>query len=111
MSCRLFLAIAFCLSGCATLLQQNKRARYVKEVEMSVSTIRAIVLSQIPVGYKSISSNGREIVSKLFAPTSDGFHDGEDATDRFYVQYTILGDRRPYDVEVIVIHEKRVLRG
>lgn len=107
---RLTIIFSLCLSGCA-LIRSDRRARVVGEVDWPVSGLRAIVGSQVPVGHKSISPNGREFVSLYFILQKDGFRPGDDADDRYFVKYTILGDRRPYDVEILVTHERRVLKG
>lgn len=83
-----------------------------KDIEASLGDIRAAVVAALPVGHRTVSSNGREILSKHFLVSGGGnFRPAGDALDRYYAQITILGDRRPYDIEIVVAHEKRVLRG
>ena len=112
---RLFLGLSFVqiLAGCAALqsIGTNKHSRFIREVDWPVTEIRAVAFAQMPLGEGSVSTNGRELTSKYFITSGDRFKDGEEAVDRYLARFTILGDRRPYDVEVLVIHERRVLRG
>lgn len=98
------------LAGCAILMNENKNALRMREVDASVSELRTIVAAVIPVGLRAVSTNGREIVSRHFVITKDRYKPAADALERYFVQVTILGDRRPYDIEILVSHEKRVLR-
>lgn len=105
--------LSLVLAGCASLRPTKRVESYtIKELESSVSDIRAAISAATPIGIRAISSNGREILSKHFL-ASDGnkFRQAADAIERYYVQFIVLGDRRPYDVQIIVAHEKRVLRG
>lgn len=101
---------AYVLIGCATMLQQNPHSLYIKGVEWPLTEIRAVAASQLPIGQSSVSSNGRELRSKYFYPAKDEYKDGENSNDRYFVEYTILGDQRPYDVEVSVVHERKAVR-
>lgn len=101
----------FLITGCANLEKRPESIR-LSAVESSVSDLRAAIVASFPVGHRSVSSNGREILSKHFLVSGGGrFRAAGDALDRYYAQVVILGDRRPYDVVVTVAHEKRVLRG
>lgn len=90
---------------------ENQQALRIRNVDASVSDLRAVVSTVVPVGIRAVSSNGRELVSKHFVVLKDRYRAAADATDRYYAQITILGDRRPYDVEILVAHEQRVLRN
>lgn len=57
-----------------------------------------------------MSSNGRELRSLPFVVGKNDYKDGDKANDRFVLVITILGDSRPYDVEVSVVHERKILR-
>ncbi|MBX3020521.1 MAG: hypothetical protein KF799_02490 [Bdellovibrionales bacterium] len=107
----LVLAFLF-MTGCA-LMQAPRQSKFIKEVDWPITQIRGLISSQIPVGTRSVSSNGREILSEYFVPGRkvEQYKDGHEATDRYYVQYTILGDRRPYDIAIIVTHQRRMLKG
>lgn len=106
------LFFSFLLPGCAVYQQltRDKQSQYIDELDWPIGNLRATIAAQIPVAVKGVSSNGREITSRLFVPTNNGFKDGEDANQRFYVVYTVLGDRQPYDVQITVQRERRVLK-
>lgn len=106
----LITALASGLGGCASL--RKPQGIYLKELEGSLNEIRAAAVAAMPLGHRGMSANGREIASKHFLVNSNGdVRPAGDALERYFVRVTILGDRRPYDVEVVVAHEKRVLRG
>lgn len=90
---------------------ENRQALRMRNVDASVADLRAVVGTVIPVGIRAVSSNGRELVSKHFVVLKDRYRAAADAIDRYYAQVTILGDRRPYDIEILVAHEQRVLRN
>ncbi len=99
------------LVGCAAL-QRKPETITIKEIQASLGDIRSAIVSSFPIGSRAVSSNGREIVSKHFLVAGNGsVRPAGDALERYFAQITILGDRRPYDVEIVVAHEKRVLRG
>jgi len=103
--------LSLILSGCAAL-QREPQGVHLKELEGSLSEIRSAAAAALPMGHRGVSSNGREIFSKHFLVSGNGdVRPAGDALERFFATVTILGDRRPYDVKVVVAHEKRVLRG
>ncbi|MGE4133173.1 MAG: hypothetical protein AB7F86_16140 [Bdellovibrionales bacterium] len=98
------------LGGCASITAPRESVR-IPDVQGSLNQIRAAVMSAIPIGQRSVSANGRVILSKHFLPAGDQYRNAADAVQRYYAQFSILGDRRPYEVQIVVVHEKRVLRG
>lgn len=107
---RLFI-FSLILSGCAAL-QREPQGIHLKELEGSLAEIRSSAAAALPMGTRGVSGNGREIFSKHFLVSGNGdVRPAGDALERYYAVITILGDRRPYDVKVVVAHEKRVLRG
>ncbi len=109
---RILVCLSLLISGCSSL-QARKRVESfkIREIESSVADIRAAISAVIPIGVRTVSPNGREILSKHFLQVGDKYRPAGDAVERYYVQFLVLGDRRPYDIEIIVAHEKRVLRG
>lgn len=100
------------LSSCASLEKNRPQGIHLKAIEGSLADLRAAVMAAIPAGHRAVSSNGREILSKHFLVSGNGnIRAAGDAQERFFAQIIILGDRQPYDVDVFVMHEKRVLRG
>ncbi len=59
-----------------------------------------------------MSPNGRESLSLHFiVDKKNNYHPTVDASDRYFAQFLILGDRRPYIVQIIVTHERKILKG
>jgi len=99
------------LTGCASSLG-NRNALRINEVDWPLGEIRAVVASLLPAGQRGMSPNGRELLSRHFVLEGrSGYKPAGDATERYFAQFLILGDRRPYDVEILVTQERRVLRG
>ncbi len=79
-------------------------------VNASVSgIIRAF--DRAAVGIRGRSANGRELVSKYHSATGDGYDYGDTKTERAYSKLRILGERRPYILQIQVIIEKRNSKG
>lgn len=113
MLCRLlFLVLAIFISGCATI-GGGPPSRYtltLKNVDWPLQDLQGLVASQLPTGLRSTSANGREFYSKHFVLDGAKYKPAGDAVDRYTATVIVLGDQRPYDVEIFVTHEKRVLR-
>ena len=106
----LFFAV-LTLTGCATALG-NRNAMKVQAIDWPLGELRAVATSVLPVGPRATSPNGREILSRHFTlEGARGYRPAADATERYYASILILGDRRPYDVQILVTLERRVLRG
>jgi len=88
-------------SGC-----QTGDGIFLKEQPYSLNEIRRAIgiISGKP---RKVSDNQREILTAYFSrkPT-EGF-DPNTAKERLYVHFWILGERRPYDIRVIVMSEAR----
>lgn len=99
---RAALAVIFVgLSGCIT-------GHVIKEAPHSLSEIKGAIAAVVgePRGK---SSNGREIESEYFSKKkNDSKFDPEKSKFRRYAKVTILGDRRPYDIQVQVFIEERI---
>jgi hypothetical protein len=92
------------LSGCAT------GGVILRETPLSVSETRRVVVAVIGEP-RSVSQNGREIVSKFYDRRDKAIAKMEMAKERYYTHVTILGDRRPYDIQVEVLVEGRNPEG
>ena len=107
-----FIVLSGLSSGCAHQMGANRSALRIKSVDRPLGELRALVTDFLPVGLRARSPNGREFLSRHFVVESRGvYKDAGDAVDRYFAQVLVLGDRRPYDVEILVTKEKRVLRG
>ena len=88
----------------------------ISNLNLSFNSIRAIVIRNLPGGLKNESSNGRELKSKYYqALKGNKFillddDKAEGVAQRNFAKILILGDRRPYSVEVRV-YDQRVRRG
>ena len=103
------LAFLFLMVGCAPF---NPRAIRLKEINLPVKEIRIAAINAVPLGHRAISPNGREILSKHFIlGPGRTYRPAGDSEIRYFAQILILGDRQPYDVELLVTQEKRVLKG
>jgi hypothetical protein len=108
---RLLVIFAFILTGCATLEGSNPESLIIEEVDWPVTEIRQVAGAIMPAGVRTVSPNGREMQGRHFLVSRNGeFREAGDALERYYTHIKILGDRRPYRVEILVTREKRVLR-
>jgi hypothetical protein len=84
----------------------------INDLQFPLLELQSLVASTIPVGLRNTSENGREFYSKYFIVESpDNYKPAAEATERYTATYIVLGDGRPYDIEISVSHEKRVLQG
>ncbi len=86
--------------GCAS------RGYLIDNQNYSLGELKRIIVGLIGEP-RMISENQRTIYSKYFSRRVDNKFDPERAPERLYAKITILGDRRPYDVEVEVVLEVR----
>lgn len=102
---------ALCLIGTTLLLSSCRTGGVIlRETPLGVSETRRAVVMVIGEP-RSVSSNGREIFSHYFDKKDRKIEKMEVVRDRRFTQVTILGDRRPYDVQVEVIVEARTEDG
>ncbi len=94
----------FVLVGCAS---QSYR---IKDQNYSLGDIKRLVTSVIGDPRK-LSENQRTFYSRYFSRKADAAFDPEKSKERLYAKVVVLGERRPYDVEVEVIVEERVGRA
>jgi hypothetical protein len=103
-------AIFLGLGGCTTLgVNSPKYSLSIKNVDWPLQDLCSLVISQLPTGWRITSENGREFYSKHFVLDGPKYKAAGDAVDRYTATVTVLGDQRPYDLEIYVTHEKRVL--
>lgn len=77
----------------------------ISEQNQSLAQLRGAVLASLPMGKREISVNGREFFSKYYTLKDDIYINADKSRVRFYAHIIILGDRRPYDIQVNVIRE------
>lgn len=91
-----FLLSIILLSGCSTVK--------LNELDYSLLDIQKGIAKTVPKGLAKVSSNQRTFTSRYFDPNSFEANRETDrgGRERAVVEATILGDRRPYDVEIVV---------
>ena len=103
------LVVSQALVGCATLLGHDPDSQTISAVDWPLSDIRSVANTLLPVGTGSVSSNGRILRSRPFYPVKKEYKEAANAVDRYVAQFTLLGTGRPYDVEIVVYHERRAM--
>ncbi len=92
-------AVLFFLTSCQQLGESV-------ESPLSGPETRKAIISVIGEPRKT-SETGREILSKYYNRKDVIDENPEKLRDRYFIQVTIVGDRRPYDVHVKVVLEKK----
>lgn len=95
-----FLFLSGCVTGGVTL----------KDTPLGLSETRRSIVSVIGEP-RIISQNGREMQSQYYAKDNKPIAKMDMARSRYYTHVIILGDRRPYDIQVIVKVEVRTEDG
>jgi len=78
----------------------------VTEVAQSLDEIRASIQT-LAVDFKQVNQNRRIYESRYFARDPQKKFDSESAPERLFARFSILGDRRPYEILVQVFVEKK----
>ncbi|MGE5086378.1 MAG: hypothetical protein ACM3MG_08780 [Bacillota bacterium] len=95
-----FFSLSILLSGCQTT------GVVLRETPLGISETRRVVVSVIGET-RGISENGRELYSKYYDKKGKNIEKMDMAKERYFTQVIVLGDRRPYDVQVEVLIEAR----
>lgn len=81
-----------------------------RETPLSLSETRRVIT--VVIGEpRGVSQNGREILSKYYDKRNKAIEKMDMARERLYTRVTVLGDRRPYDIQVEVFVESRTSDG
>lgn len=75
--------------------------------ERPLLELQKIAAASLPLGLRSSSPNGRELNSQYFIAENSKFKPAESANERKFAQIIVLGDQRPYKIQVYVYVEKR----
>ena len=70
--------------------------------------VQKVVNASMPLGTLTVSRNGRIFRSNYFIKTQKKYIDAKRRENRYFAEVSILGDRRPYEVVVIVSMERKV---
>lgn len=99
----LILGLLF-VTGCQT------SAVTLHETPLNISETRRVIASVI--GQPRVTSeNGREMISKYYDRKGNMEDSAKLGRERLYTHVTILGDRRPYDIQVEVVVEVKDRSG
>ena len=93
----------FLFGGCATVSFESYDSQSFAEIQKAIGDM-------LPRGIGEVSSNQREYTSKFFRLSELGFKEDltkEGALRRAQALVVVLGDRRPYKIEVTVHVEER----
>lgn len=80
-----------------------------RETPLGISETRKIMTTVIGEP-RSISENGRELLSQYY-DTKGRFGTFDKERSRMYTRIVILGERRPYDIQVVVKVQARQSNG
>ena len=83
----------------------------IQALDWPLVDLQGLVVAELPTGLRTTSANGREFYSKHFILDGPRYKLAGDAVDRYTAQVTVLGSERPYDLEIVVTHERRVIRS
>jgi hypothetical protein len=101
---RILLGFIFCLlAGCAS----DEAVTLTDGPEQSLAEIKKAIVS-VMGDPRKVSENQREFTSQYFSKKADSNFDPEKSKERVFAKMTVLGARRPYDVEIRAFVEKRV---
>jgi hypothetical protein len=89
--------------GCTTKAKIN-------DVWLSYPTVRKVVMTNMPLGVRDESPNGREITSNYFSPKNWEVNAAE-KSERAYAKAVILGSSRPYKIDIKIVREKKSGKG
>ncbi|HWU44163.1 MAG TPA: hypothetical protein VN132_12015 [Bdellovibrio sp.] len=99
--------LAFLICGFTLLLSSCRTGGVVlRETPLGVSETRRAVVSIIGEP-RLVSENGRELFSKYYDKKGREIVKMDMVRERYSTHVTILGDRRPYDIQVEVLVEDR----
>jgi len=97
---------AFGFSILLSLASCQTTGVFLRETPLNISETRKAVVSVI--GQPRITSeNGRELFSNFYDRKGHSDEESKNLRERLYTHVTILGDRRPYDIQIEVVVELR----
>lgn len=97
----LFSAWALLITGCVT-----KGANNLTDLDKPLADLQKVVVKSLPLGLRQTSPNGREFYSNYFVAKDRKFKPAANLAERNYAHVLVLGDRRPYDIQIMVKKER-----
>lgn len=83
----------------------------IEGLDRSITDLQRLADQSLPVDRASVSTNGREFYSAPFIKDQGGFKKVKEAKAHMVAVIKVLGDRRPYSIEVTVLIQKRQASG
>ena len=77
----------------------------IENLNIPLVDVQNAVVNSLPLGKRSVSSNGREFFSKYFVVVKKKPRPASRLRTRYYAHVHVQGDRRPYAVEGVVRKE------
>ena len=105
--CALFVFLN--INNCATLTTAPYATR-ISRLDFPVGALQKIAVEAMPLGLRTTSPNGRTFFSRYYVLDHKNYKPAGDSPERFSVTIFVLGDQRPYEMEVSVLREVRVQR-
>lgn len=96
---------ALLLGGCVT--SPPPQTVVIKELNVPLRQIKKAVASALPGGIRRKSDNGRTFDSHYISMSGKRWDPLSTERERAWASVTILGDRRPYRLEILVSSEVR----
>jgi hypothetical protein len=78
----------------------------IENLDRPLLDLQAVASKSMPLGLRKTSVNGREYFSQYFIASERKFKPAEKSPVRSYAHIFVLGDRRPYTIQIIVHREK-----
>lgn len=97
-------------AGCASIFNTGGMKGSFAEKKRVNASVEGIIkaFDKVTLGVRGKSANGREIVSRYMSPKADNMEAASTKKSRGYARLLILGDRRPYDLQLqFVLEEDR----
>jgi len=91
----------FAIAGCGT-----SGGVKINDLDRALLDLQGIAEKSMPLGLRKTSPNGREFFSNYFVTEKRKFKPAEKLPHRMYAHILVLGDRRPYTMQIIVHKEK-----
>jgi hypothetical protein len=89
-----------------------KPGTYVERTSVNASVSQIIkAFDKAAIGLRGKSANGREVVSKYHTPGGDGYDNAATGSQRAFSRLIILGERRPYNLQIQYVIETKKSNG
>lgn len=104
----IFASLLALLGVCFSTGCQSTQGVMLADQAHPLVNIKKAIASSIPGGTRQKSQNGRELYSFYFdGNTFEALAEPDEGSERFYAKVVILGDRRPYNLDVAVYRQKK----